>query len=91
MLSLAIGLFGQILIYMIIAEAIMSWFVRPGDRVYPFFLSLRRLTEPLMRPFRNLMGRFGMSMGIDFSPIFAIIAISMIQGILIKMFRLIGM
>lgn len=91
MLVYAVGLFGQILIYLIIAEAVMSWFVRPGDRVYPFFLSIRRLTDPLLRPFRTLMGRFSMNMGIDFSPVLAIIAISMIQGILIKLLRSIGM
>lgn len=84
-LAKAINIFCEILVIMILAQAVMSWFVRPGDRVYSLYLSLRRLTEPMLQPFRRLMGRFGMSMGIDFSPIAAIIVISLIQRLAIAL------
>lgn len=83
----AFSLFCNVLVIIILAEAVMSWFVRPGDRAYSIFLSVRRLTEPILRPFRSLLGRIGFGgMGMDFSPILAIIVIGMIQRLIVSLF-----
>lgn len=84
-LAYAVNLFCEVLIFLIIAEAIMSWFIRPGDRAYAIFAFVRRLTEPILRPFRSIMGRFTMSIGIDFSPVLAIIVISVVNRLLIRL------
>ena len=46
--------------------------------VIRFYKLLASLTEPFVRPFRKLTARFAYSMGIDFSPLIAIIAIQLI-------------
>ena len=72
--------FGNVIITLIcLLQAIMSWFVSampPG--VIRFYNLLASLTEPFVRPFRKLTARFAYSMGIDFSPLIAIIAIQLI-------------
>lgn len=80
-------LFCQILIMIIVAQAIMSWFVRPGDMIYPFYVSLNRFTEPLYRPFRKLTMRTGGGQMIDFSPMGALLAIWILQAVLSRMMR----
>ncbi|HZH26139.1 MAG TPA: YggT family protein [Azospirillaceae bacterium] len=74
-----------IFVYLLIASAIMSWlyafnvvntrnqFVRSlGDFLY-------RITEPVLRPVRNVMPNIG---GIDISPIVVILLISFIRMLL---------
>ena len=74
-----------IFVYLLIASAIMSWlyafnvvntrnsFVRTlGDFLY-------RITEPVLRPVRNMMPNIG---GIDISPIVVILLISFIRMLL---------
>ena len=84
-----INMFFQVIIYLILGRAIMSWFIRPGDRLYPLYLSIARITEPIMAPFRNLSSRFMGNSGIDFSPLLVIFAIyilrRLISGLLIPM------
>ncbi|MGI6734402.1 MAG: YggT family protein [Anaerovoracaceae bacterium] len=77
-----INLFFQVIIYLILGRAIMSWFVRPGDRIYPLYMSIIRLTEPLLAPFRNLSNRFMGNSGVDFSPLLAIFAIYILRRLL---------
>ena len=71
--------FGNVIITLICLQAIMSWFVSampPG--VIRFYNLLASLTEPFVRPFRKLTAGCAYSMGIDFSPLIAIIAIQLI-------------
>lgn len=85
----AINFFFQVLIYLIIGRAIMSWFVRPGDRnFYKIYMMILQVTEPLLAPCRKLLGRFGMRGTIDFSPILAIIGLTLINGIILKLLRI---
>lgn len=81
----AINSFLQVIIYLILARAIMSWFIRPGDRLYPLYGLVIQITEPILMPFRNLSGRFMGGM-VDFSPMIAIFAIYFLQRIIIKLF-----
>lgn len=80
----AINGFFQILIYLILGRAIMSWFVRPGDRLYPAYLLLVQVTEPMLGPCRKLLARFGFSSGVDFSPIVTFLLLSIANRIIIS-------
>lgn len=87
----AVNLFCQILIYLILARAIMSWFFRPGDKLYLFFTIILRVTDPILQPSRRLLGRLGSGSGVDFSPVLAIILIQILNWLvvtLLKMFLL---
>lgn len=81
----AISMFLRVLIYLILGRAIASWFIRPGDRLYPLYMQLVRVTEPLLAPFRKMTERFGMRSGIDLSPLLAILAIYIIQRLLFSL------
>jgi YggT family protein len=67
-----------IYIWMIVARSILSW-VNPYSR-HPIVITLIRLTDPLLWKIRRWipMSR----MGLDLSPIFAILAILLLRYIL---------
>jgi len=75
----------QVLVWIIIAQAIISWLVAfnvintSSDFVRTILDALDRLTAPLYRPIRRIMPDFG---GIDFSPIVLILAIQIIRKLL---------
>jgi len=81
----AINSFLQIIIYLIIGRAILSWFIRPGDRLFPFYMGIIRITEPILAPFRELSGRILGNSGIDFSPMLAIFIIYFLQRMVTKL------
>lgn len=72
----------QLLVWLIIAQAIISWLVAFNviNTTSPFVRSLMtgldRLTAPLYRPIRRLLPDFG---GIDFSPLVLILAIQVLR------------
>ena len=72
----------QILVWIIIAQVIISWLVAfnvintSSNFVRTLLDGLERLTAPLYRPIRKIMPDFG---GIDFSPIVLILAISIVR------------
>lgn len=73
-----------------IISAIMSWLIafnviNTGNRlIYTVGDTLYRLTEPMLRPIRNLLPNFG---GIDFSPLIAILILLFLKdGILRQIF-----
>ena len=88
LLAYAVYWFCDVLVMLIVVEAIMSWFVPAMpyqlQRIYGF---LQSLTEPFLRPFRMLFSRFTASMGIDFSPIFAIFVIQMVGRAVLILLR----
>lgn len=73
----------NIFIYLIIIRAVVSWF--SPNPYNPLFQLLLRLTEPLLRPVRNLVGRFLHMSGIDFSPIIAILLLSFVRNFFLRM------
>lgn len=80
----AVNLFFQILIYMILGRAILSWFVRnPYDNLGRLYSMLIQLTEPMLAPCRKLLARFNLMGAIDFSPILALIGLSMINRLIV--------
>jgi YggT family protein len=66
--------------YVIIARALVSW-VNP-DPYNPIVQFLYKATEPVLAPFRRLMGTY--SHGIDLSPLIVILIIYFLQSFLIK-------
>ena len=69
------SLFLKILFWSMIISVILSW-VAPGSRS-PGAELVYQITEPVLAPFRRLIPNLG---GLDISPIFAFIAIQLIQG-----------
>ena len=73
-------------IYILIAAAIMSWLIvfNVINARNPFVAMLGeflyRITEPVLRPIRNLLPHMG---GIDISPIIVILIIIFIQQVII--------
>ncbi len=76
-ISTFLALLLQVLMYAIIGRAIISWF-DPGFG-NPISRFLFDVTEPILRPIRSLMPG---NMMIDFSPIIAILLISLLRGML---------
>lgn len=68
----------------IIIRAVMSFFPQI-DRYHPVVMALDKITEPLLRPFRNLLPTTGI--GIDFSPLLAILVLQMAGNLLVQLLR----
>ena len=72
----------QVLVWVIIAQVIISWLVAfrvidtSNNFVRTLLDGLERLTAPLYRPIRKIMPDFG---GIDLSPIVLILAIQIVR------------
>lgn len=72
--------FLNILAWMIVINAVMSWFIDPTHPVRSFVM---RVVEPVVSPFRRLTDRLNTSgFPIDFSPFFAYLAIVILQQII---------
>lgn len=82
-----IDLLLNILQWIIIVQAILSWLVAfnvvntQNDFVRQLLTALDRITEPLYRPIRKILPDFG---GIDFSPFVVLILIVVIRSRLIQ-------
>jgi len=76
----------RVMMYIIIAQAILSWLVAfnvintYNDFVRSFLGALDRITEPLYRPFRKILPDFG---GLDFSPLIVLILIIIVKDYLL--------
>ncbi len=70
----------DIYMWVIIIRALISW-VNP-DPYNPIVQILTRMTEPVLRPIRKLVPPY--KMGIDLSPVIAILIIIFLQYALIK-------
>lgn len=88
-LIIAVNLFAQLLVYLILARAVMSWFFRPGDRLYPIYTVIIRVTEPILGPARRLMGHFGRGLGVDFSPVVAVFMIYILNWAIVALLKII--
>jgi|GraSoiStandDraft_41_1057321.scaffolds.fasta_scaffold29817_7 YggT family protein len=67
----------QILIFAIIARALLSWFpVRPGNPFYALMVVLLQITEPILAPLRRVVPMIGM---IDITPLIAMLLLGFAQ------------
>lgn len=68
---------------LIVAWCILSWFpVREGSLVGDVAVVVNRLVAPYMNLFRRFVPPLG---GIDFSPIIAIFALSIIENVVLRL------
>jgi YggT family protein len=66
--------------WLILARALMSWFVSPGSH-HPAARLLRRLTDPVLRPLAGMLPPMG---GVDLTPIIAFVAIMLLQQVILR-------
>lgn len=76
-----INLLFQILSWAIIIRILLSW-VRI-DPYHPLIRLLDQITEPILAPLRNILPSAG---GLDFSPIVAIVLLSLLQRLVLSLF-----
>jgi YggT family protein len=80
----------SIYIWLLIASVVLSWLiafnvVSTGNRfVYEVRDFLYRITEPLLRPIRNLLPNLG---GIDISPVVLILALYFVRDLAFELIR----
>jgi YggT family protein len=80
----------SIYIWLLIASVVLSWLiafnvVSTGNRfVYDVRDFLYRITEPLLRPIRNLLPSLG---GIDISPVVLILALYFVRDLAFELLR----
>lgn len=77
-LALFVRVVAQLFIYIIIANALLSFFLPP---YHPAREALDRIVDPFLNPIRNLMPRAGM---MDFSPLILILAVQLVSRLLIS-------
>lgn len=68
----------EVLKWLIIVRAVMSWFVDPYSR-NPLAEAVRKVTDPILRPLASVLPDVG---GMDVSPLVAIFAIWFLQEML---------
>jgi YggT family protein len=77
----------QLYIWLLIAAAVLSWLVAfnvvntRNQVVATIGEFLYRITEPLLRPIRNMMPNLG---GIDVSPVILILIILLIENVIVR-------
>jgi YggT family protein len=70
----------EILKWLVIARALMSWFVAPHSS-HPVANFLRRVTDPILRPLSEMLPAMG---GVDLSPLLAWFAIHLFQMVILR-------
>lgn len=60
----------QLLAWLIIARALLSWF--PNSQNNQLVQILNQITDPIMQPLQRILPRFGM---FDFSPLVAVLVL----------------
>lgn len=83
----AVTMFFQAVIYLIVGMAVMSWFIRPGDRLYPLYKGLCQVTEPILQPCRKLTERLGLNRGMDFSPVVALLLLWGLNWVVVELLK----
>ena len=83
MLSLIVYYVFRIYELAVLVYCILSWFARPGSRVYDIYVKLGYYLEPTFRPARALLSRLNLNIPIDFGPWLTIILASLICRILL--------
>ena len=74
-----LNLFFEIIIWIMIARILLTWFPNINWYNQPF-KAMKEITDPILEPFRKIIPPLG---GIDFSPIVAFIAIELLRTIVI--------
>ena len=84
----AIAWFADILIFLLCARAIMSWFVRDYNTpLGSIYRAMIQMTEPFVAPFRKMLSNVNTGM-FDFSVLIAFFAIELVAKLLIILIQL---
>ena len=86
-LILAIKGFADIIMFLLIARAIGSWFIRPGNSIYRIYQMLESLTEPIVAPCRIITSKLPTGM-FDFSVLLAFFLVMIVRDLLIWVIRM---
>lgn len=78
-LAQAISWFSQLVVILVLAHVILSYFMSPYHPIRSF---VDRMVEPLLAPIRRVVPLVGM---FDFSPIILIILVQLISRVLISL------
>ncbi len=86
----AIGVFFYVLELLIFVRILLSWIPLGFGYNSGIGRLLYNLTEPILGPVRSMVDKspLGGGMGLDFSPIFALILMRLVQSLLIAAVRL---
>ncbi len=76
-----INTISQIFVWIVIASALLSFFLPPG---HPVREALDRIVNPFLNPIRRMMPAIG---ALDFSPLVLILLIQLIAFILVKLLQ----
>jgi len=80
----AVNGFAQIIMLLLAARAVCSWFVRSGGgTAYKVYQLLAMLTEPIVAPCRKITSRFNTGM-LDLSVLLAFFLVMIVKDILIR-------
>jgi YggT family protein len=69
---------------MILIKCLLSWFIRDGRNEIMNLLST--ITNPILEPFRRIQEKFFGNIGIDLSPLFAILVLQFLRRTVLMMF-----
>ncbi len=87
----AISLFAEIIELMLVARAILSWFARDQySTVGKIYIAVIRFTEPIVAPCRKALSRLNTGM-FDFSVLLALLLVSAVSNILIRLIVMIAL
>lgn len=89
LLATAVNWFAEILVLLLLARAILSWFVGMGNgSLYRVYAGLSNLTEPIVAPCRMLLSKINTG-PLDFSVLLAMILISALRRIIVTLIFLV--
>ena len=74
-----INILFELLIYLLLIRIVLSWI--PHNRLHPIIDFIYQITEPLLKPFRNMINPIG---GVDLSPIIVFFLLRLVQNYLVS-------
>ena len=82
--------FGDVLSTALLVRALLSWFVRTGNRglLGQIYGILYKITEPIVAPCRRLMNRYFNTGMFDFSIFVAMILINLVTRVAVRLLLL---
>lgn len=86
-LSGLVSLIFQIYFLIVLARVILSWMSLSKQRgiAASFGLIVYKLTEPLLRPIRNVLRPYQGSIPVDFSPLVLFLLLQVVESLLLRM------
>ena len=85
-----IGTVFYVMELVILADCILSWLVMGGNStVYKIYSIIDKIAFPILAPCRALLQRLNLRGPIDFSPVLALILLSVIRRIVMRFLELI--